>query len=95
MRAHALDLDAKKPIAIDRAGDHHVAGALGNGAALAGDESLVGLALPRPHDAIGGKALSRPDDGQVAAADLRRDFPDTLVVSLQERAPVLRACVRG
>ena len=32
--------------------------------------------------------------GQVAAADLRRDFPDTLVVSLQERAPVLRAIVQ-
>jgi cell division protein FtsQ len=32
--------------------------------------------------------------GQVAAADLRREFPDTLVVSLQERAPVLRAIVQ-
>jgi cell division protein FtsQ len=32
--------------------------------------------------------------GQVAGADLRREFPDTLVVSLQERAPVLRAIVQ-
>jgi len=32
--------------------------------------------------------------GQVAAADLRREFPDTLVVTLQERAPVLRAIVQ-
>jgi cell division protein FtsQ len=33
-------------------------------------------------------------NGQVAGADLRREFPDTLVVSLQERAPVLRAIVQ-
>lgn len=33
-------------------------------------------------------------NGQVAAADLRREFPDTLVVSLQERNPVLRAIVQ-
>ena len=32
--------------------------------------------------------------GQIAAADLRREFPDTLVVSLQERTPVLRAIVQ-
>lgn len=33
-------------------------------------------------------------NGQIAGADLKRDFPDTLVVSLQERAPVLRAIVQ-
>lgn len=33
-------------------------------------------------------------NGQVAAADLRREFPDTLVVSIQERTPVLRAIVQ-
>lgn len=55
--------------------------------ALPADASLMGVDLFEMRDKL-------VQHGQVAAADLRREFPDTLVVSLQERNPVLRAIVQ-
>jgi hypothetical protein len=55
--------------------------------ALPGNASLMELDLFALRDRL----LSK---GQIAAADLRREFPDTLVVSIQERTPVLRAIVQ-
>ena len=71
MRADALDLDPQQAVAIDRPRDHEVARALLHRAALPGDERLVGVAFAGPHHAIGGEALSRPHDGDVAATQRR------------------------
>ena len=58
-----------------------------NALALPENASLTNLDLFALRDRLMSK-------GQIAAADIKREFPDTLVVSIQERTPVLRAIVQ-